>query len=348
MKRILVLYRELAGYFVQCINHLCDEYNMEADIIAYPVHADAPFQFSFSPRVKVFNRNDFDEESLVLKIEHENYDLIFVGGWADKTYLNALKRNSAVNSLLGFDTWYNGSLKQRMSAIYAQLKITPYFNVAFVPGAPQKQLALMMGFKENEIITGAYSCDTVKFSMLYESRLQQPPHSLKQLMYAGRYAPEKFIDELQQVFIEVVNEGEHHWQLLCVGTGPLFENRKHHQSIRHLGFLQPHQLQEAMKTADAFVLPSTFEPWGVVVHEFAAAGFPLVLSDNVGASEVFLEHEKSGFAFRSGDKHDLKQKLKMLFSKSDEELQVMGNKSHHLAQTITPDTWAKSLYQLMQ
>ena len=47
--------------------------------------------------------------------------------------------------------------------------------------------------------------------------------------------------------------------------------------------MQPEDLLAFMSTGKAFVLPSTFEPWGVAVHEFAAAGYPLILSDAVGA-----------------------------------------------------------------
>ncbi len=347
MKRILVLYRELAGYFVQCMNHLCDEYNVEADIIAYPLSADAPFQFSFSNKVRVESRALYNADTLAEKIRNGGYSLVFAGGWSDKEYLNAIKQNSTTKSLLGFDTWWNGNVKQVLSAVYAQYVITPYFDYAFVPGAEQKKLALKMGFDEAQIITGAYSCDVAKFSVLNEYRGVRDNAASKSLMYVGRYSSEKFITELQQGFIELCADGMKNWKLVCAGTGPLFENKLMHESIIHLGFLQPQQLVEAMKEGDAFVLPSTFEPWGVAVHEFAAAGFPLVLSSNVGAKGAFLEEGKNGFVFQSGNRNELKKKLKILFSKSDDELKQMGTISHSLAQRITPDTWARSLHQLM-
>ncbi|MES1181688.1 MAG: hypothetical protein ABUL44_02735, partial [Flavobacterium sp.] len=65
MKRILILYRELAGYFVDCLNHLCENYAVEAHIVAYPVHSDAPFEFNLSPRAKVIARSEYTADQLV-------------------------------------------------------------------------------------------------------------------------------------------------------------------------------------------------------------------------------------------------------------------------------------------
>ena len=51
-------------------------------------------------------------------------------------------------------------------------------------------------------------------------------------------------------------------------------------------FIQPENL-EKVKNAGCFVLPSLKDNWGVVVHEFAAAGLPLIISDGVGAKLLF-------------------------------------------------------------
>lgn len=118
--------------------------------------------------------------------------------------------------------------------------------------------------------------------------------------------------------------------------------------ITHHGFMQPNQLLQFMDTGNAFVLPSTFEPWGVVVHEFAAAGYPLVLSDAVGASERFLEKGKNGYLFPSGNDSELKTALVHMMSQSPDELQKMGEHSRLLAQKISPRTWADSIAFMMK
>jgi glycosyltransferase involved in cell wall biosynthesis len=345
MKKILVLYRELAGYFVACLNHLCDQYDTEATLVAYPVHQDAPFQFQLSPRITLIQRNELSAEEINKLCSDPSFDLIFSGGWADKEYLEGIKRKQCP-ALLGFDNQWRGSFKQRLSAIYGRIRIKPYFEYAFVPGSLQKKFAIHLGFNEDNIITGAYSCDVATFSEIFQNRKKKREGKLR-LIYTGRYAQEKFIQELWQSFGSLHETEGANWELHCAGTGPLWESREENEGIYHHGFLQPQQLAALMTSGDAFVLPSTFEPWGVVVHEFAAAGFPMIVSSNVGAGEAFLRDGENGYIFQSGQSEDLKQKMKTLFTKTETERQKMGEISIQLAHQITPDTWAKSLHKLM-
>ncbi len=346
MKRILVLYRELAGYFVECLNHLCEMYDVEAVVVAYPVNEDAPFQFHESSRIRLINRFDLSADDLNTLVRDKRFNLIFCGGWGDKGYLEALKNRTAP-ALLGFDNQWNGSMKHVVSALYGRMKIKPLFEYAFVPGSKQKMFARHLGFSEKKIVTGAYSCDVQKFASVYESRKQRAVSGNKKLIYTGRYAEEKFIRPLCELMKELRENDFAHWELHCVGKGPLWDSRLEYAGIHHYGFMQPDALYAFMKDGDAFILPSTFEPWGVVVHEFAAAGYPMILSSAVGSAETFLKDSENGYLFEAGNVEDLRQKLILLFSLSDSSLQKMGEKSSELSTQITPDTWAKSLYAIM-
>jgi glycosyltransferase involved in cell wall biosynthesis len=346
MKRILVMYLELAGYFVECLNHLCDQYDVEAHVIAYPVNTDAPFQFRFSDRVKIDQREDHTRESLMKMVVHGEFDLIFSGGWSDTDYLAAIKHRRC-KALLGFDNQWNGSLRHVLSALYGRYRIKPLFEYAFVPGSLQKQFALHLGFANTTIITGAYACDVQKFSQLQTIRNGRVPRTHKKLMYTGRYAEEKFIGTLWDVISEMTDTELNQWTLHCAGTGPMWKDRLQNERIVHHGFLQPDELFEIMKDGDAFILPSTFEPWGVVVHEFASAGYPLLVSSAVGSSESFLQDGENGYLLKPGDKANLRENLLKLFSSNEDMLKKMGYRSAELSHTITPDTWAQSLYSIM-
>ena len=341
MKRILVLYKELAGYFLACLDQLCEEYDVHADVIAYPVNKDAPFLLKHSSRINISSRIDYTRESLQMKIHTGQYNLIFTGGWFDKDYLNGLSVRNCP-ALLGFDNPWQGTIKQRLAAIYGRLFIKSKFDYAFVPGSKQKTFAQHLGFADAHIITGAYSCDVPKFSAI--KRVGSRP---KRLVYVGRYAPEKFIPRLFDAFLETNSTLNDQWELHCVGVGPLFQQRVQHPHIYHHGFMQPDELTRFMTTGDAFVLPSLYEPWGLVVHEFAAAGYPMIVSDAVCAGEAFLQPGQNGFRFQAGNTESLKQALHALMSLTEEELKHMGGRSKALAQSITPATWAKSIYALM-
>ena len=72
-----------------------------------------------------------------------------------------------------------------------------------------------------------------------------------------------------------------------------------HERIRHLGFVQAPDMPDVMAQCGQPVLPSTFEPWGWW-YTNTAAGFPLVLSDAVGAGERFLLDTVNGYRFEAG------------------------------------------------
>jgi glycosyltransferase involved in cell wall biosynthesis len=110
--------------------------------------------------------------------------------------------------------------------------------------------------------------------------------------------------------------------------------------------VQPKDLATYTSQTGVFILPSRFEPWGVVVHEFAASGFPLLLSDAVGAKESFLQEHKNGFTFKAQDIADLKRVLKSIVNTTEQDLQTMSVYSNKLAQSISPKKWTENLLKM--
>lgn len=341
MKRILVLYRELAGYFVNSMNYLADQHNVKIDIVAYPIKEDAPFRFEFSKNIRVIDRTNLT----LLELQTlGKFDLIFCGGWADALYLNYVKSNSSIPSLLGFDKQWLGSLRDRLGAFYLKWKVRPLFDFAFVPGLEQIQFAERMGFEKPNVYSGAYTCNVDDYNQVYQRRIgmNQTP---RRLIYAGRYAPEKGIDLLWSVFLELSDEFPD-WELHCIGTGALASDAPNHPKIIHHGFLQGRPLFDVMASGELFVLPSLYEPWGVVVNEFAVAGYPLLLSNRVGARTGLLT-DKNGWVFDYGSKVALKTAIARAMKCSREELKKMGQISHTLGVQLDESQYANSILEMM-
>ena len=343
MKRMLVLYRELAGYFVNTMNHLADYCEFEIDIVAYPVKNDAPFRFEFSKKIFLHSRSDFDYKKLFNLSQSKSFDLIFCGGWSDKAYLEVVKQNRQIKSLLGFDKQWLGSPRDYLGAVYLRLKVTSLFNFAFVPGLEQKRFARMAGFKEYQVYTGAYTCETQRFIRVFKKRKSKKFEKI--LIYAGRYAPEKQVDALWKCFVEL-SPTFPDWKLHCIGTGPLWAQAVQHPNIIHHGFLQGESLEALMAVGDVFILPSSYEPWGVVVNEFALAGYPLILSDRVGARTALLTTE-NGWMFKFDDFDNLKSTLIAAMSSNAETLAKMGALSFQLSALLDEKQYAKSLLKMM-
>jgi len=71
--------------------------------------------------------------------------------------------------------------------------------------------------------------------------------------------------------------------------------------VRFVGFVQPDELPRYFAAADALVLPSHREGWGVVVPEALAAGLPVLASDQVNAAFDLVADGESGYRFSPGD-----------------------------------------------
>ena len=133
--------------------------------------------------------------------------------------------------------------------------------------------------------------------------------------------------ELWQAFIELQSEDPNEWELWCLGIGDI--EAVEHPKIKHFGFVQPKDLSAITLQCGVFVLPSRFEPWGVVVHEFTAAGLPLLLSNVVGASSTFLIPGFNGHQFVANKPNSLAQYLSKIIATPDQELLDMARTSHH-------------------
>ncbi len=84
------------------------------------------------------------------------------------------------------------------------------------------------------------------------------------------------------------------------------------KSIRFAGVINQTELPAYYDLCDIFVLPSTREPWGLVVNEAMSAGCAVVVSDEVGCGPDLVRHGQNGYTFRTGDIDQLAHRLKLL------------------------------------
>jgi len=341
--KVLFLYTELAEYFLSCVNAFVEKSHAEVHIVCYPVNKEAPFSFMFSESLKIHERNKLTEKSLMELAENISPDVIYCSGWVDKGYLSVCKKyRNKIPVIVGFDGKWIGSIKQRLGSLFKEFTINKYFSHCWIPGNPQLEFARRLGFDEKNILTGFYSCNYDLFKSIYsntiESKRNKFPH---RFIFVGRYYEFKGVKDLWQAFFELTEEVANDWELWCFGSGdiPLLK----HPKIKHFGFVQPKDMEKYIADAGVFILPSHFEPWGVVVHEFATAGFPLICSDAVGAASAFLKENENGFSFQSKNINELKAAMKKAISLPDNKLFQMGQKSAELAVQITPEKWADTL-----
>lgn len=336
--KVLVLYEELALYLINGFNVLAGKSNAEVMIISKKINSVAPFKFdNIHKNIKIKERESFSDEQLLSLCEEFNPDLVFLGGWIYKPYLKIVK-SLHKKTVIAFDNQWRGDFRQVIGSFYFKFSLKQYISNAFVAGEKQAEFAKHLGFANDKITKGLYCCDFDLFSSFAKLKTASDAKLPKRFLFVGRYAKEKGIEDLWSAFIEMQKEHPCEWELWCLGKGDVVPIQ--HPKIKHFGFLQPSEMAGIIENTGVFVLPSSFEPWGVVVHEYTSAGFPILVSDQVGANDLFLNDNINGFAFKAGNISQLKEKLNKFTSKPDTELRMMAQKSFELASKLTPQIWA--------
>jgi glycosyltransferase involved in cell wall biosynthesis len=343
--KAMFLYTELAEYNQACFRAAIKEGN-EIFIIRYPINEEAPFNFN-NKAVSDKLKNSFSSINIIIDyVKTISPDVIIISGWKDKDYLNVASYfYNKIPTVLAFDNKWKGSIKQHLSRLISNKLLLDKFSHAWVPGKKQEQFALKLGFLSDKILQHFYSCDYDNYHNIYKTTYKEKTKNYpKAFLFIGRYIKSKGIFELWKAFVELCdNNNNNNWKLICVGTGEEWENRVIHENISHLNFVQAKDMLDVYKRSGVYVMPSLSEPWGVSLHEAVSAGLPVISSNNVGSSEVFLKENINGFSIKAGSYTTILKAMIKFTKMNDEQLLRMNKESVNLSKKITPNIWASKL-----
>lgn len=141
----------------------------------------------------------------------------------------------------------------------------------------------------------------------FRSKFALPEEKI--VLYVGRLVYEKgihvlinaapkILSKVNAKFV-IVGSGYMKEQLLNIVRGMGLEHK-----VLFLGFLDEASLLRLQKIADVSVVPSLFEPFGIVALEAMAAKSPVVVSDTGGMSEI-VEHDITGVKTYPNDPNSL-------------------------------------------
>ena len=170
----------------------------------------------------------------------------------------------------------------------------------------------------------------------YRPGPRRPGRKLTRILFVGSPNTRKGVDLLAAALGILEAEFEAEFQ---IAGSSKEETPKVIRRVREKGFLgklrvsrflEGRDLIQKYQKADIFVLPSRFDTYGVVVHEAAACGLPLVVSSHAGASENLVVHGHNGFVVDPENTRQFAAALQKLLK--DKQLRNrMGKRSRVLA-----------------
>ena len=124
------------------------------------------------------------------------------------------------------------------------------------------------------------------------------------VLYSGRLVERKGIRELLSAVPAVLTRSPATRFIFAGGPPPLTgeqvagqwlgpEHIPFRRNLTFTGWLRPGELAEWYAAADILVVPSRYEPFGMVILEGMLYGLPVVAADVGGPAEI-LEHERTG------------------------------------------------------
>jgi glycogen(starch) synthase len=124
--------------------------------------------------------------------------------------------------------------------------------------------------------------------------------------FAGRLVYEKGVQHLVSAIPQMRDEHPG-LRVVIAGDGPYREELidaarklKLQRTISFTGFLNERELPAVLAATNATVVPSLYEPFGMVALEAAAAGAPLAVADTGGLAEI-IESGVTGVTFPHSD-----------------------------------------------
>ncbi len=192
----------------------------------------------------------------------------------------ALRSDS--NALLDTRTDWKSNLRRRVVR-----SIVARAHAVLPVGSMNRLFWENLGANERQIFMAPYAVDNTTIAR-FASHAERDPLGPVRLIYVGRLLPRKGVDVLLSAFNSLVEVED--VRLTIVGDGPERTNLINMQTpaarSRTIwkGKLPNPQAMESLGESDLFVLPSRYEPWGLVVNEAMAAGLPVIAHRHVGAA----------------------------------------------------------------
>ncbi len=277
----------------------------------------------------LWRRRVSDFAPLVRTVIHQQKpDVVWVHGWANPFALAAWREGVAAGLpvMMRGDTFLGSIRGGFVKRLLHRLIYTRRFkqvSVFLAVGALNEQLYLTYGAAPERVFVLPHAVDNQFFEQRAKAATPQREELRRALgieagrpilFFCGRLSDDKDPGTLIRAVGRFAQTGIKP-MVLMAGDGPLRSSLEKlaqecaPDCVQFLGFQNQTELPALYDLCDIFVLPSAFEPWGLVVNEVMNAGKPVITSDKTGCWPDLVKPGRNGDVFSVGSVDDLCAKL---------------------------------------
>jgi len=234
-----------------------------------------------------------------------------------------------------------------------------HFHLYLAPGEKTKQYLEYMKVESLKIVVTGYGVENDYYLQKYNKYKNQIPAKTvknistnKNFLFVGRLSSEKNIISMLQSF-SAVSHLDKNWGVIIIGNGQKKKEIESFASENHLkdrihviGFVQQNEISKYYALGDVFILPSTSEPWGLVVNEAMLCSMPIIVSNRCGCVPELVKEGVNGFSFDPYDTQKLQQLMRG-FIKNKYDIKLMGKESLHIVKQHSPEKIASVISNML-
>lgn len=288
-----------------------------------------------------------------------NYDALWIHGWSSFTNWLAMysafsmglpvllrSETNLLPEISSFKFVFKKAILSRLFKNISGFLSIGRYNTEFYKdfGVPEEKIFLVPYTVDNDFfISKAKELFPKKLGIKNKFNL---PRELPVILFSGKLTDVKKPMDLLMTFEMVSKDIKS--TLVYLGDGPLrkrledYALSKKIKNVYFMGFKNQTELPEFYALADVFVLPSKFEPWGLVVNEAMCFGLPIIVSNKVGASGDLVKNNVNGFIYTLSDVNALAKHLEFLLVNLARR-EEMGMKSKEIISKWTYKEGVKGL-----
>ena len=239
------------------------------------------------------------------------------------------------------------------------LLLRALFDRAVSGGSSHRRYLAQLRFP-GELVAGCYDVvdneGIARLTKNFRSDRTPEDFSLPEMpyfLYVGRLAAEKNVGLLLSAWLAYRREGGT-WPLVLVGDGParaelecLAATEQFGTEITFAGHRRSDELIPFYAFAGCFVLPSTQEPWGLVVNEAMAAHLPVLVSTSCGCAEDLVLQSCNGFHFDPLVSAELQDLMFRMSALSLSARIQMGETSAQRIESYSPQGFGSAIASLL-